>query len=112
SITATLAGLPITPGNYTASVFGDDGGSLTNNQVPDDAGYGLADTADFLYPTLSAPLMVASASTTVSINAPAVTYKDNAIVTVDVTSPAATPTGTVVLTVDAEMPLSATLSNG
>ena len=112
SITATLAGLPITPGNYTASVFGDDGGSLTNNQVPDDAGYGLADTADFMYPTLSAPLMVASASTTVSINAPAVTYKDNAIVTVAVTSPAATPTGTVVLTVDAGMPLSATLSNG
>jgi len=112
SITATLAALPVTPGNYLAYVFGDDGASITNNQVPNDAGFGLADATDFLYPTLSAPLTVASASTTVSINAPAVTYKDNAIVSVAVTSPEATPTGAVLLTIDAGMPLSATLSNG
>jgi uncharacterized repeat protein (TIGR01451 family) len=112
TITATLAELPIVPGNYRAYVFGDDGAQITNNQVANDAGYGLADTADFLYPTLSAPLTVASASTTVSINGPAVTYKDNAIVTVAVTSPAATPRGTVSLTVNAGMTLSATLSNG
>jgi len=45
--------LAIVPGNYLAYVFGDDRG---------DAGYGLADTTVFLYPTLSAPLTLDAVS--------------------------------------------------
>ena len=81
----------IVPGNYTAYVFGDDGSSLTNNQVPSDAGYGLADTVDFSYPTVSAPFTVTALSTTTSVTASGVTYKDDAIVTVTVASTPALP---------------------
>src|SRR5262249_42137203 len=103
TIPATLAELPITPGTYTAYVFGDDRG---------DIGYGLADTIDFRYPTLSAPLTVTEASTTLSVNAPPVTYGANTIVTVAVASTVALPRGTVSLTVDGGTAMSATLANG
>ena len=58
SIASTLAELSIVPGNYTAYVFGDDASSLTNGQVPNDAGYINADATDFIYPTLRASLTV------------------------------------------------------
>ena len=53
TITAKLAELAIVPGNYLTYVFGDD---------RSDAGYGLADTTVFLYPTLSARLTVDAVS--------------------------------------------------
>src|SRR5206468_578977 len=112
TITGRLDEMTITPGAYTAYVYGDDGSIMTNNQVQNDAGYFLADTSNFAYPTLSAPLAVADASTVMSINAPPVTYKDSAIVTVAVASPAGTPPGTVSLTVDGGMPQNANLNNG
>ena len=113
SITAPLDELLITPGNYTAYVYGDDGSSLTNNQVQSDAGYSNADTTDFIYPTLTASLTVTGWSTTTSINAPAVTYNTAAIVTVTVTSASGTLAGNLLsLTVDSGTPTSAALSNG
>ncbi len=100
SITAALDESSITPGNYTAYVYGDDGSSLTNNQVQSDAGYGNPDLTDFIYSTLTARLTVTQAPTTTSVQAPAVTYNGGGIVTVTVTSAAGTPTGNVSLMVD------------
>src|SRR5207247_1004940 len=96
----------------TAYVYGDNGSSLTNNQVQNDAGYSSADITDFIYPTLAAPLTVNQASTTTSINASAATYKNDAEVTVTVTSLAGTPAGSVSLAVDGGTPFMAPLSNG
>jgi len=64
SITAPL-NVP-SPGDYTVYVYGDDGSSRTNSQVQSNAGYSRADTSDFIYPTLTAPLTVTRWLTTTS----------------------------------------------
>src|ERR1041385_8534626 len=97
----------VSAGYYTAYVYGDDGSSLTNGLVQSDAGFGMADTSDFNYPTLTASLTVTQVSTTTSINLPALTYNASGTVTVTVTAPAGTPTGNVSLGVDNAAPTTA-----
>ncbi len=70
---------------------------------------------NFAASSATGTLVVSAAApnaTTVSINAPAVTYPANGLVTVTVSSPAGTPTGSVSLSVDGGAALTSTLGGG
>src|SRR5213594_4914669 len=110
--TSITARLNVPPGDYIASVYGDDASSRTNNQVPNNAGYRNGDTSHFIYPTLTAPVTVLGWSTTTAINASAVSYTAAGNVRVTVSSASGTPTGNVSLVVDGGTAVSAALSNG
>jgi hypothetical protein len=73
NITAPL-GESLYAGNYSAYVYGDDGAAITNNAVPNDAGYVRADTTDFNYLTPTASLTITQAPATVSLTAGNATY--------------------------------------
>jgi hypothetical protein len=67
SITAPLDARSVTPGDYIAFVYGDDGSALTSNAVANGDGYTTGDTTYFIYPTLTAPLTVTQADATITV---------------------------------------------
>ena len=102
-------------GSGTTNASGVATASLT---VPSGATSLVASFAgDITYNPVSSTIAFAvtgscSATTTTSINAPAITYNANGSVTVTVTASSGTPTGNVLLTVDGGSPVSKTLSSG